>query len=87
MTGFTTDPEEVDSPEWAAAYEPGDELRVQSDNMDTATTVTIIGWSTIGRNRGLPVTRPESVRPGYDGITVETVAIEKEDVVTGDTDE
>lgn len=86
MTGFTKDIEAAEAPEWAAAFDVGDDIRVQSESMDTPTAVTIIGWSTIGRNRGLPVCRPEDVNPCHSGYPNE-IAIDKEDVVDGGTDE
>lgn len=53
---YTTRPDQVDAPDWAAEFDVGDGITVEAGWMDDGPVeLTVIGWSTVDRNEGLPV--------------------------------
>ena len=77
----TIDKTLVDPPQWASAYEIGDEITWTANG--ECGTATIVGFSTNPSLEGLPVIEPPSDLPGPD--CVETVALTSSDVVGVET--
>lgn len=82
---YTTEPDNIDVPEWAREYDVGDTLCCTFEGSEY--DFTLLGWSTADRNEGRPVipTAEIEAKTGKDipkmmGYDNHTVAVKKESV-------